>query len=386
MSKKVLIMTVQKAPNFGACLQAYALWKYISDLGHDCKIIDLLRPYHSDFVYTEGFDTFCKKERSWFLNFRIEYVRPFRKKLRNIFHKDTNNYNRTIPSKSFSQKLFDEFNEQLKYTKTYRSIGDLYSNPPQADLYITGSDQLWNPTQPYALEPYFLTFVKQGKKISYATSIGVAHISKYVKRKFALWIKSYDAISVREPEAASLLQPLVQKQISECCDPTFLLSKESWEKLASKRQIEGKYIFLFTVGDGSSVFDYAETMGKKLNLPVITNKDDFKKNGKYSFEIKNDIGPLEWLALIRDAEMVVTNSFHGCVFCLFMHTPFRVGISNNRGSRITNLLKQVHCENLFLNNNDELNPLFVDFETSDKCMKELGEKGQNYLLQYLKQR
>lgn len=84
--------------------------------------------------------------------------------------------------------------------------------------------------------------------------------------------------------------------------------------------------------------------------------------------------------------MVVTNSFHGCVFCLFMHTPFRVGISNNRGSRITNLLKQVHCEKLLLNNNDELNPLFVDFEASDKCMKELGEKGQNYLLQYLKQR
>ena len=83
MSKKVLIITVQKAPNFGACLQAYALWKYISDLGHNCKIIDLLRPYHSDFVYTEGFDTFCKKEISWFLNFRIEYVRPFRKKLRN---------------------------------------------------------------------------------------------------------------------------------------------------------------------------------------------------------------------------------------------------------------------------------------------------------------
>ena len=76
---RVLIITVQKAPNFGACLQAYALWKYVSNLGFDCKIIDLLRPYHKEFVYTKGFDLFCNKERSWLLNLRIEYIRPLKR-------------------------------------------------------------------------------------------------------------------------------------------------------------------------------------------------------------------------------------------------------------------------------------------------------------------
>ena len=59
---RALMITVQKAPNFGACLQAYALWKYVSNLGFECKIIDLLRPYHKEFVYTKGFDMFCSKE------------------------------------------------------------------------------------------------------------------------------------------------------------------------------------------------------------------------------------------------------------------------------------------------------------------------------------
>ena len=84
--KKVLITTVQKAPNFGASLQAYALWKYISGLGHECKIIDLLRPYHSGYIPTQGFEPFCKKERSWWLNFRIDYIRPLRKNVRNLLY------------------------------------------------------------------------------------------------------------------------------------------------------------------------------------------------------------------------------------------------------------------------------------------------------------
>lgn len=385
MNKKVLIVTVQKAPNFGACLQAFALWKYISDKGHNCKIIDLLRPYHDQFVYTKGFEPFCKKERTWLWNFRIEYVRPFRKKLRKFLKgkKACALSGKTI-KKAICQEKFDEFNSRMDYTLTYKSIGDLYSNPPQADLYITGSDQLWNPTQPYSLEPYFLTFVKEGKKISYATSIGVSKISNYTKRKFAFWLKSYDDISVREPEAVSLLQPLVNKQISQCCDPTFLLSRSQWHDLASNRQIDGDYIFLFTVGDGTSVYDYAESLHEKYNIPVYTTKDDFRKFRKYNFKIKNDIGPQEWIAIIRDAKFVVTNSFHGCVFCLFMHTPFRVGISNNRGSRITNLLKQVKKEQLLLSE-DEVSYSIpaLDFEESDKIMETLGNEGRKYLLRHL---
>lgn len=377
--KKVLITTVQKAPNFGASLQAYALWKYISGLGHECKIIDLLRPYHSGYVPTQGFAPFCKKERSWWLNFRIDYIRPLRKNVRNLFsHHNFDSQQNKLPA--FSEKKFEAFDSQIAYTKTYTSIRELYNNPPQADLYITGSDQLWNPTQPYPLEPFFLTYVRKGLKISYATSVGVSKVSKYTQKKFSAWLKSYDAISVREPEAISLLQPLVSQKICQCCDPTFLLSMEHWNNLASERQVEGKYIFLFIVGEGNQACDYAECLHKKLGLPIVTNK----YIQGYNFQVINNIGPLEWLALIRDAEMLVTNSFHGCVFGLIMNTPFRVSISNNRGSRITNLLKQMGYESLLLSEHNETIEIpTVDFEDTDKRINKLGTEGRNWLEQFL---
>ena len=377
--KKVLITTVQKAPNFGASLQAYALWKYISELGHECKIIDLLRPYHKGYIPTQGFEPFCQKERSWWLNFRIDYIRPLKKNIRDLFRVNKSNLQENeLPT--FSKKKFEVFDSQIAYTKTYTSIRELYDNPPQADLYITGSDQLWNPTQPYPLEPFFLTYVRKGMKISYATSVGVTKVSKYTKKKFSAWLKSYDAISVREQEAIFLLQPLVSQKISQCCDPTFLLPMEHWRSLASKRQVKNKYIFLFVVGEGNQACDYAECLHKQLGLPVVTNKNI----RGYSFQIVNDIGPLEWLALIRDAEMLVTNSFHGCVFSLIMNTPFKVSIFNNRGSRIINLLQQMGDEVLLLSGDDETMEIpTVDFEDAGKRINKLGEKGRNWLGQFL---
>ena len=374
---KVLIITVQKAPNFGACLQAYALWKYVSNLGFECKIIDLLRPYHKGFVYTKGFDVFCSKERSWLLNLRIEYIRPFKRFIRNIFKKKNEIPSINIAPKGFSQVLFDDFNNKIDYTQTYKSIQELYSNPPKADYYITGSDQLWNPTQPYALEPYFLTFVKRGKKISYATSIGVSKISNYSKRMYSKWLASYDCISVRESDGVKLLQSLTNKKVTKCCDPTFLLTREHWREIAVSSQIKHKYIFVFIVGEGEEVYNFADKLSKKLDIPVVTNK----KIGTYSFEIYDNIGPLEWLALIRDAEIVLTNSFHGCVFSLIMHTPFRVFVTNNRGSRILDLLEEVGTTSLLCKEETlDLNIPDMIFDNVDIAIEGMREKSINYLL------
>ena len=155
---------------------------------------------------------------------------------------------------------------------------------------------------------------------------------------------------------------------------------EHWNNLASERQVEGKYIFLFIVGEGNQACDYAECLHKKLGLPIVTNK----YIQGYNFQVINNIGPLEWLALIRDAEMLVTNSFHGCVFGLIMNTPFRVSISNNRGSRITNLLKQMGYESLLLSEHNETMEIpVVDFEDTDKRINKLGTEGRNWLEQFL---
>lgn len=385
--KTVLIITVQKAPNYGACLQAYALWKYISDLGYNCKIIDLYRPYHKGFIYTKGFDPMVKHERSLFMNIRIKYIRPFRSKFKDILktvkYKKNNNQQKEKTEQSIT--LFESFNMKMSYTIPYRSIKELYDNPPEADVYITGSDQLWNPTQPYALEPFFLTFVKNnGKRVSYATSIGVPSLSKYTQKKFTLWLKEYEIISVREKKAIELLKQLTDKPIYNSCDPTLLLSKNHWESLSANVMEEEKYIFLFSLGFDKELYDYAAKMKKKLGFKVIVNYNKNIDISRYGFVLMKDSGPIEWISYINNAECVITNSFHGSVFSLLMHTPFRVKISNNRGSRILNLLNKVDAEHLLMKNQEkEYKIPLIDFNKIDNLIIKMKKESELILYKIL---
>lgn len=109
---------------------------------------------------------------------------------------------------TISESKFQDFNSQIRLSKPYRGIDELYRNPPEYDVYITGSDQVWNPTQNYCLEPYFLTFVKNknARKISYASSIGIDQLLPKEKKDFKRWLSSYNSISVREkPHKGSCL-------------------------------------------------------------------------------------------------------------------------------------------------------------------------------------
>lgn len=130
-----------------------------------------------------------------------------------------------------SKCKFDEFNKGLNLSRPYWGIDELYATPPCYDIYMTGSDQVWNPTQPYCLEPYFLTFVPKGKKkISYASSIGVTELLENEKQDFRRWLSSYDAISVREHQAKELLASFIEKPVVQVADPTFLLDSGFWKK------------------------------------------------------------------------------------------------------------------------------------------------------------
>ncbi len=125
---------------------------------------------------------------------------------------------RSVSKESTNSKRiakFDDFNKAIKLSTPYYSIDSLYDNPPLYDVYISGSDQLWNPEQPFPIEPYFLTFVQNSnaKKISYASSIGISSLEPLQVRDFTRWLSSYDAISVREPEAARILQPHLKQKI-----------------------------------------------------------------------------------------------------------------------------------------------------------------------------
>lgn len=105
---------------------------------------------------------------------------------------------------------FEVFNSVIRMSKPYKSVDAIYADPPVYDVYITGSDQLWNPTQRFCLEPFFLTFVPNNAvKISYASSIGISSLTNIEKNDFKKWLSSYNAISVREKQAQKMLNELL---------------------------------------------------------------------------------------------------------------------------------------------------------------------------------
>lgn len=336
--KKVGIITIHNSPNYGACLQSFALYEYIRQQGYDVSIIDLHRPYHSDYKPSTKYKPYINR----FETSTQKYKRYLKNIIYSILTLKKGSGNKTIiPTPHNESTPFDEFNSKISLSRPYYGIDDLYADPPVYDTYITGSDQVWNPTQAYCIEPYFLTFVKHGRKIAYASSVGIKTLTKTEKKDFAKWLQLYDTVSVRETSAQKLLSDISDVEIEQVSDPTFLLDSEYWKDLAVTPSFSG-YIMVFMLSFDRSMIEYglkiAKESGKKLVSVNIVQPDDNR------YMVVRNATPEEWLGLIKNADMVLTDSFHCTLFSILLGTDnFFTYIApwNIRGSRIEDLLCSV---------------------------------------------
>lgn len=379
---KVGIITIQKSPNYGACLQAYGLYTFLKNQNIECEIIDLLRPTHSEYIQSKTYVPYRKQNIGLIKRIK-RYCRRFLKKQSSI---------KTLTP--IAQQKFDAFNSNIKYSKTYYSIDELYEDPPQYDIYITGSDQLWNPTIGFCIEPYFLTFVNNGgRKISYATSIGINELEDNEKSDFSKWLADYYSVSVREESAVRLLSTLVSQKITQVCDPSFLLESDQWKRQLIAPTIKEPYLLLFTLSYNKTLLDFclrlSRESGKKLVYLCL-----YIPNANISAEYiaVNSAGPHEFLGYIARADMVITNSFHGTVFSLilgagnvFSHVPS----TQKRGKRITDLLKTYNLSDHVLG--DDLTASFHELDSRKTDKVAIGivtdkerKRSQAYLLNQLK--
>lgn len=333
--KRVGIITIHHSPNYGACLQSYALYKYIEQQGAYCEIMDVHRPVHEDYIYERRYSSYRNNQ----FKPTIRFKKAFKNTIKKLLGRET--VVRQFTS-SVSEERFKQFNSFIKYSKTYNRLSDLKKDPPIYDLYISGSDQLWNPAQPYCLEPYFLTFVPKGKKkISFATSIGLTELTQQEKGDFKRWLSSYDAISVREKQGKTLLDSFVGREIEQVSDPTFLLDTSYWNEIAVFPQTSKKYILLFLLSLNKDILDYAVRLSHESGLELIVLKDATLSSIEGMYTVNNDCGPKEFIGYLGQANMVITDSFHCTVFSLLMGAEnFYTYINpvGKRGSRIIDLL------------------------------------------------
>lgn len=349
--KKIGIVTIHNSSNYGACLQSYALYKYIELKGSDCEIIDVRRPIHDDYIYEKGYSSF--RNNPFTVKNRI--LKFIRQLARIILCRRGSGGQFTS---CLSHKRFNAFNSQIHYSKVYNKLSDLKKNPPMYDLYISGSDQLWNPAQPYCLEPYFLTFVPDGKqKISFATSIGITELTDNEKKDFKKWLGSYNAVSVREQQAKDLLDSFVEREVIRVADPTFLLEPSYWNKIAIYPDMSD-YILLFLLTFNGKVLKYAQSLAKQSGKKLVILKEPRLTTIDGEYTVNNDCGPLEWIGYLGRASMVITDSFHGTVFSILMGAEnfyTYINPTSKRGSRIVDLLTMFGLENHILS---------VDFSSS----------------------
>lgn len=300
VKNKIGIITFHASYNCGSMLQAYALQNILKDrYGAKCEIIDFSN---------------SEQKRMYSILYRPRKIKDiFRNVLNMLFYKKIKSHNTDYSAFLKNNLLLSE--------QHYDSISGLEKIQHDYDIYITGSDQVWNIKAQDFDEAYFLPFVKRGKKLAYAVSLGATnpnHCCEEDKTKYAKYINSFDAISAREGNAQKWIQELSGRNIDICVDPTLLMEPEAWNKIAGPREIKGKYIFWYTMIYRREISDIIAQIGKKYNMPVfVLDAKEWSRRGLYlrGIHLAKNGGPSSFLSLMKNAEIVITSSFHGSVFC-----------------------------------------------------------------------
>lgn len=368
--KKIKVITFHASYNYGSNLQAYALQEYLKKLtNYEYKIINLRTPKQKR-LYTNVF------EKKGFKNYIIRIL--------------LYNFKNDIYS---MQKRFEDFiQNKLDMTEEFTSLEALKEGNIDADYFIAGSDQLWNLQAPDFDWSNYLEFVKNGKKISYAASFGPKAQSwnEDERERIKKDLLEFDYISVREQGSFNNVNKLTNLEPEINVDPTMLLNKEEWEDLISDTPLYNKkYIFLYNLKSDKNILKLAREISKKMKLPVIISNYSSKYQLIYGLKFKKvfDVGPIEYLNLIQNAELVLSSSFHGTIFSILLQKPF-FAINGNKDYRINTLLEKMNLENRSISIEDDIdekikNALVINFEKSEKLLVEEREKSANYLKRVL---
>ena len=362
--KKIATLTIDSL-NYGAVLQTFALNHYLRLQGYDNKVIK--------YIYSNGYD-----DRTTFQKFRSviwrKYFRPF--------IQDTKRIEKT-----------ELFKRKITFTQIFQTRESLSKIASEFDTYIVGSDQVWNPRFVGEDKNWFLDFTSK-KKIAYAASFGLSVLPQQYMVKYKEQIKKLDAISVREESAAKLIQDMGLSMPQVVLDPVFLLSKEQWLKLAVKPK-QQKYILCYYMPGFAPVEKKIKTLAKfyakKYNYPILNIGK--KEYSRFFFWENNllGIGPAEFLGLIANAEMIITNSFHGTAFSVLFDKKFISVINTALGkkdlsSRIVDLLKGIgHTSSLLDVSKPEENSLLISHlsEDSKENLEHNISKSKQFLVDQL---
>lgn len=360
---KIKTITCHDVYNSGASLQAYALMKYLEEQGNEVEIIDY-KPDYLNNHYKLSVIANTKYEKNLMLKM-IYLILKFPKRVLDLRTK----------------KKYDEFRENyLKITKNrYISNNELKNNLPDADIFICGSDQIWNSKFNNGKDPaFYLDFVPKEKvKVAYAASFATDSIDEEVKEITKERISKLDYVGVREISALDILNTLGIKNGVQVLDPVFLLNKFEWEKLTYEINSNEKYIFVYDFDGNELIREVSLKLAKEKNLKIYTV---FKSD--YSDKVIKNMGPIDFISYIKNAEFVISNSFHGTAFSIIFEKQFAVvNRKEEINTRMRDLLNILNINDRLIGKKDDFDNIVkrVNYNEVNKHLKEKIKLSKSYL-------
>lgn len=355
-------ITCHDVYNVGASLQAFALMRYLSDLGHDVEIID----YKPDYL-SGHFDIFKVNNPRYRGNLALSTAYVLGHMPAKI-------------SRMSSKKAFDSFRERyLHLTEDkFESNEDLKRKSPLADVFIVGSDQVWNTSFQNGKDPaFYLDFVKgDAVKASYAASFATETIEDQYIEILNKWLGMLDYISVRETSGLDILRKTGISNGVQVLDPVFLLDSKSWNEMADQRNLGENCVFLYDMDRNKMMADITKTMAFKNNLKICS----VFKSPCVRKPIER-MGPLEFLGYLKNASFVISNSFHATAFSLMFQKEFVVVNRKEKiNTRMRDFLALLGLSDRLVSEVNDIERLApIDYKEVSKVIKEKTELSKEYL-------
>lgn len=361
---KVAVITRHAITNYGSLLQAFATQKVIENLGHTCEIIDYIR---DDESYSQREKTLLARKPNWNHN-------PIKKGLYLALRQ---------PESIAAGKKFER--EQAKYlhlTKRYTSPEQLIKDKPIADVYMTGSDQVWGPVENGTYDAsYCLSFTDDiDKRIAYAASFGRTDMSLETQGFFKKWLGRFKCIGVREDSAVDILKKMGIDAI-QVLDPTLLLNEAFWKHYLTPIKTKD-YILVYQLHNDKKIGTYVKKVAEETGLPLIRISSSFHqifREGRFVW----CPGMGEFLSYIKNAKYLITDSFHGTAFAINFNIPFVEILPNNTtAARNLSILKLTGLEERILSNINDIDLIYR--EINYEPVNLLLEKSRKSSLEVLK--
>ena len=364
MEKKIIkTITCHEVYNYGASLQEYALLAFLNNHGHEASVIHYKPSYLSGHF------------KLWSVSFRFD--KPFLKQLYLLAK---------LPSRLKAlkkKKNFDIFHQKHIRTdlKLFKSNEELKENLPNADVFICGSDQIWNSFFQNGKDPaFYLNFVPDDKiKISYAASFAIDEIVESVQPLVKENVARMQAVSVRETSGLRILQDLGIEKAIQVLDPVFLLEKSHWDKFIFP--IEEDYIFIYDFDSNPLIKAIALQLKKEKGWKIYSlNQNIDYADVNYWLE-----GPERFLSLVSQSKVNLTNSFHSLAFSLIFQQQFVVVNRTEKiNTRMRDLLYLLNLEaNLVTTKKDYDILNKIDFAKATPVLDQHIERSRQFLVNSL---